>query len=83
MSSSDVTLLKTKVQTSRIELAETLEVIAGQIRRGALDTSDWIASDHPVDREIPEQVHLAVEIKDSPKTDGTKRELELEIWWLT
>lgn len=83
MSSDDRTLLKQKVEMSRGDLAATLEAVAEQIRIGELDTSEWVDSDSPVDRSVPDRVHLSIEVKDSPKTEGMKRELELEIWWLT
>lgn len=83
MSSDDRTLLKKKVELSRDDLAATLEAVAEQIRLGELDTSEWVDSDSPVDRSVPEQVHLSIEVKDSPKPEGMKRELELEVWWIT
>lgn len=78
MSSDARTLLKGKKMLSRAELADFLSVLASQMREGDIDLS---LDDQRVRIRAEEQIGLAVEVKDTPKADHVKRELEIEMWW--
>lgn len=75
MGDQDKTLFEKKSEHTRDELADFLEQLASQLREGSVSLD---GKSEPV----PEQVHLSLERKDSPKSDGMKHELELELWWM-
>ncbi len=79
MGERDESLLKETREQDRSELAAWLEDLAGQIREGQVRVEGQQES---VELALPERLHLNLECKNSPKSDGLKHELELEIWWL-
>lgn len=79
MAEQDRTLIENSREQDRDELATWLEQLATQIREGHVRIG---SDDNSVELELPERLHLNLECKDSPKSDGLKHELELEIWWL-
>jgi len=84
MGSSDRTVIKHKTELVREQAATLLEGLAAQIRAGTLDPQGLGLGLTPADahRELPPILHVDLEVKDSPKTAGLKREIEVEIWWL-
>lgn len=78
MGSQDRVLHEAKAQMSRSEVADLLESLARGRRRGPLTVSDGGPALDP-----PDALHCDIEVKESPKPDGLKLELELELWWMT
>lgn len=73
-------LLKSKDTYSREALADLLATLAEKIRAGTV-TFDQAGTSLEI--PIPESLRVDIEIKDEPKRrGGTKRELEIEMWWL-
>ncbi|MBB1030251.1 amphi-Trp domain-containing protein [Dietzia sp. SLG310A2-38A2] len=73
-------LLRSKDTYSREAVADLLATLAERIRSG---TVTFDQDGNSLDIEVPDTVRLDIEIKDTPKDSGTKRELELELWWIT
>lgn len=65
---------------SRQELAELLETLAERIRSGTITLSSSTTTNQ-VELQLPESLTLEMQVEDSVKRSGTKRELELEIRW--
>lgn len=84
MSSADRTVVKHKTELDRDQAADILEALAKQLRRGRFDSGDLTvaAEAHSAVRAVPAMIHLDLEVKDSPKNSGVKKEVELELWWL-
>jgi len=72
------TLIKSKDVLSREELADLLRSIADRLRDDTLTLSRGADS---VALEVPASLHVDLELKDDDKRSGTKRELEIEMWW--
>lgn len=75
MGDDDQTLMKRKDEFAREDAADLLESVARQLRDGSVRFDE-------VEIRVPGRIHLDIEVKDSPKPDGTQHELELELWWL-
>lgn len=75
MGDDDTTHLRRKDELARVDAADLLESIARQLRDGSVDLDG-------VELDVPGRIHFDIEVKDSPKPDGTKHELELELWWM-
>jgi amphi-Trp domain-containing protein len=75
MGDQDKTLFESESEYTREQLAELLEKLASELREGSVSVD---GKSEPV----PEQLHLSLERKNSPKPDGLKHELELELWWM-
>ena len=76
---SSTQLLKSKDTYSREALADLLSTLAEKIRSG---TVTFDQAGNSLEIPIPEHVRADIEIKDAPKLRGTKRELEIEMWWI-
>ena len=72
-------LLKSKDTYSREALADLLATFAAKIRAGTV-TFDQAGTSLEI--PIPESLRVDIEISDAPKRVGTKREIEIEMWWL-
>ncbi|MFN3601197.1 MAG: amphi-Trp domain-containing protein [Dietzia sp.] len=73
-------LLRSKDTYSREAVADLLATLAERIRSG---TVTFDQDGNSLDIDVPDSVRLDIEIKDTPKTSGVKREVELEMWWIT
>lgn len=79
MGDQDRTLLKRRDELDRAAVASFLESLADQVRSGRVQLE---REGQPLEMDLPDRLHLDVSAKDSPKPEGVKHELELEIWWL-
>lgn len=72
-------LLKSKDTYTGEAVADLLATLAEKIRAG---TVTFDQAGNAVEVPFPEPVRVDIEITDEPKRRGTKRELEIEMWWV-
>lgn len=79
MGAHDQRLLKSKQTLDRDQLATMLETLAERMRAGHVRFDQAADS---IEVEIPRQLQVDLELEDSPRAGGRKRELEIEISWM-
>lgn len=71
-------LLKAKERHTRENLADFLTGLAEQIRTGELKL---VQANTETIVTVPENLRVDIELTEELKRRGTKRELEIEMWW--
>lgn len=75
-----IVLMSSDTQVSRADAAAFLRQLADKLESGSVSL---IQGEQEVVLEIPAQVQLEIEAEEKPKKGGAKRQLEIEIEWIT
>jgi amphi-Trp domain-containing protein len=79
MGAQDTRLVKSKQTLGREEFAAMLESLASSVREGRVRFHQGQES---VEVDLPRRLRVDLEVKDAPRTDATKREIEIEAHWM-
>lgn len=74
----ETVLFKSEEKKSRLEIAETLRLLASKVEQGKINLSNESGT---VDLEFPENMLLEIKVEEETKRN-TKHSLEIELEWI-